>query len=321
MDCTWDDNIADREGLSSAYVYFNRSTQTYMADSNVSNVQSHVTESMWNGYLPEIVYDSGATKTDYGIIYTPSGALAAPQITAAGDVMTITAPSGGTVYYTTDGTNPSVASTKAKRYTGAVRLSGVTAVRAVAVANAFYDSGITSAAITPQYNVTFHANGGYIGKKSVKSTVRTIVHGNKLGKIADAKRKGYAFLGWYTKKSGGSKANPSAYVSASGTYYAHWAKVKPGKVTLASVKNVSGKAMKVNIKKSDKASGFQIRYAPSKNMSGARRKETNDNSLTIKKLTKGKTYYVQARMYQKDSVSGKKSYGPWSKAKTVRIKK
>lgn len=321
VDCTWDDNIADDAGWDSSYFYFNRSTQAYMSDSNPYNVASHVTESMWDGYLPQLIYDSGATDTEYGSIYTPAGALAAPVISAVDDKVTLTSPSGGVVYYTTDGTDPSIAATKAKRYTGAITLSGVTVVRAVAVANAFYDSGVTGATVTPQYSIKLNANGGYIGKKSVKAVSKTIVSGNQIGKIADPKRKGYAFMGWYTAKSGGSKVSASTYVSSSGTYYARWAKIKPGKVGLSSVKNVSGRAMKIKIKKSDKASGYMIRYSTNKNMSGAKNKETKDTSLTIKKLGKGKTYYVQARMYQKNSVSGKKSYGPWSKAKTVRIKK
>lgn len=79
--------------------------------------------------------------------------------------------------------------------------------------------------------------------------------------------------------------------------------------------------MKITVKNVKTASGYQIRYAANKNMSGAKRKEISETSCTIKKLSKGKTYYVQVRMYQKESVSGKKSYGPWSKAKTVKIKK
>lgn len=79
--------------------------------------------------------------------------------------------------------------------------------------------------------------------------------------------------------------------------------------------------MKITVKKAKTASGYQLRYATNQNMSGAKRKEITETSCTMKKLSKGKTYYVQVRMYQKESVSGKKSYGPWSKTKTVKIKK
>ena len=56
-------------------------------------------------------------------------------------------------------------------------------------------------------------------------------------------------------------------------------------------------------------------------MSSSKKKLITDTSVDISKLKKGKTYYVQVRMYQKESVSGKKTYGTWSKAKTVKIKK
>ncbi|MCI8635063.1 MAG: hypothetical protein HFJ05_05630 [Eubacterium sp.] len=321
VDCTWDDNIADRNGWKSAYFYFNRSHQTFMQDQNAANVRSHITESLWNGKLPDLIYDSGATDTDIGSIYTPAAALMAPQIVAAGDKVKITAPTGGNVYYTTDGTDPSIASTKSKKYTGEIALSGVTVVRAVASTTGYYDSGITGATITPQYKVTFNANGGYIGKKNVKSSVSTIIHGNAIGKIKNAKRKGYAFLGWYTAKTGGSKISTSSGVTASRTYYARWAKINPKKAQLSSVKNTSRRAMKIKIKKVNTASGFQLRYSTKQNMSGAKRKDISETSCTIKKLSKGKTYYVQVRMYQKESVSGKKSYGPWSKTKKVKVKK
>ena len=49
-------------------------------------------------------------------------------------------------------------------------------------------------------------------------------------------------------------------------------------------------------------------------------KKNKTVSATIKKLKKKKTYYVQVRMYQKDSATGKKKYGAWSKIKTVKIK-
>ena len=102
-------------------------------------VLSHTPEDRWNGYLPELTYDSGAGLYDIGTVHTPSAALSAPQISCSGSTVTISAPAG-TVYYTIDGTNPSIAFTKARRYTGPFKLFGPTMVRAVAVANGYYDS-------------------------------------------------------------------------------------------------------------------------------------------------------------------------------------
>ena len=48
-------------------------------------------------------------------------------------------------------------------------------------------------------------------------------------------------------------------------------------------------------------------------------KKNKTTSYTVKKLTKGKTYYARVRSYK--IVSGNKFYGSYSKAKTVKIKK
>ena len=48
-------------------------------------------------------------------------------------------------------------------------------------------------------------------------------------------------------------------------------------------------------------------------------KKASTTSTTIMKLTKGKTYYIRVRTYQK--VSGKNYYSTWSGSKNVTIKK
>ena len=48
-------------------------------------------------------------------------------------------------------------------------------------------------------------------------------------------------------------------------------------------------------------------------------KKAATTSTTVKKLTKGKKYYVCVRTYQK--VSGKTYYSTWSASKNVTIKK
>ncbi len=322
-DLTWNDIPESKTGIYGqdvGYMYFNRSNQMFMSD-EPQLAAYHTPELMWNGYLPELTYDSGATWTDIGVVGTPSATLTAPQITCSGDVVTLTAPAGGTIYYTTDGSNPSIAFTRADKYTGPFTVTKTTAVKAVAVANGYFDSGVSEATVVPQFTVKFNANGGYIGSKSVKTTSKTAVYGNKMGKLLSPKRKNYAFIGWYTKKSGGSKITSATQITGSKTYYAHWAKIKPVKSSISSVKNTAAKTMKVKIKNISTASGYQIRYSLKKNMSSAKKVTVSENTCTINKLKKGKTYYVQVRMYQQESVTGKTTYGTWSKVKTVKIKK
>ncbi len=96
------------------------------------------------------------------------------------------------------------------------------------------------------------------------------------------------------------------------------------KITLSSVKNLSGKKLQVNWKKNSKVTGYQIQYSTSKSFASSKTKQTTVKTKStvkkiIKSLTKGKTYYVRIRAYK--TVDGKKYYGTWSATKTVKIKK
>jgi len=95
----------------------------------------------------------------------------------------------------------------------------------------------------------------------------------------------------------------------------------PGKAALASVKASGGKKLTVKWKKMAGASGYEVQCCLKKNFkSGVKKamaKKGNKTSLVIKKLKKGKSYYVRIRAYKTVKVNGKtqKLYGAWSKAK------
>jgi uncharacterized repeat protein (TIGR02543 family) len=72
-----------------------------------------------------------------------------------------------------------------------------------------------------KYTVKWNANKG-----KVKKTSTSIAKGSKVGKLQKPTRSGYKFLGWYTKKSGGTKISKSTMIKGSKTYYAHWKKRK-----------------------------------------------------------------------------------------------
>lgn len=66
--------------------------------------------------------------------------------------------------------------------------------------------------------------------KCGKSTL-TVTYGGKLKGLPKATRKGYNFLGWYTKKSAGTKVTASTKTTAvlpKKTLYAHWKKKSSG---------------------------------------------------------------------------------------------
>ncbi|MCR5273281.1 MAG: InlB B-repeat-containing protein [Lachnospiraceae bacterium] len=190
------------------------------------------------------------------------------------------------------------------------------------------DSGATASSIgsvsegTSKYTVTLKANGGYIGSSGTTSKKKTVTYGKKYGTLTSPKRKGYTFLGWYTKKSGGSKVTKSTKVTTSKnhTLYAHWKKISLGKTTIKSVKNSSSKAISITLKKISSADGYKIQYSLKKSMSNAKTKTVTKTSAKIKSLKKGKTYYIRVRAYKKDS-AGKLVYGKYSSVKSIKIKK
>ena len=106
------------------------------------------------------------------------------------------------------------------------------AVLAVALAIALVPAAATQAA-TPKVRITFKANGGKVGTAKTK-TVK-VKKGAKIGKLPTAKRAGYTFKGWWTKKTDGKKITKKTKATKTTTYWAHWAKKasskteKPGK--------------------------------------------------------------------------------------------
>lgn len=93
-----------------------------------------------------------------------------------------------------------------------------------------------------KYKVAFNANGGTL---SSSEKIRYVKYSKKIGSLPSPTRTGYAFLGWYTKKSGGTKITSSRVVKAKTTFYAHWAK-NSAKVTIKLNKN-SGSCSKTSI--------------------------------------------------------------------------
>lgn len=98
---------------------------------------------------------------------------------------------------------------------------------------------------------------------------------------------------------------------------------KPGKASLTSAKNVSGRKLTAGWNKVSGASGYQVQIATNKTFTKSVKKSSVKGASTLKKtmssLTKGKTYYVRVRAYK--SKYGQKAYGSWSNVKSVKITK
>lgn len=162
--------------------------------------------------------------------------------------------------------------------------------------------------------ITFNANGGKVGNTTAYKT--TVKAGSKIGKLKTAKRQGYAFEGWYTKKTGGSKVTSSAKVNNNITYYAHWKKVAAGSVKITSVKSKSKGKFEITFKKVNNVSGYEISYADNKTMKKAVVKNVKNLKFSGTKLKSGKTYYIAVRAYVTDS-TGKKVFGKSANTKIV----
>lgn len=95
---------------------------------------------------------------------------------------------------------------------------------------------------------------------------------------------------------------------------------RPKKVTLKKVKALGKGKVKVTWKKLSGVSGYQVQYARNKKFTKAKKsKRCSVNTVTLKSLKKGKTWYVRVRAYKK-SGSGT-TYGAWSGVKKVRVKR
>ncbi len=108
---------------------------------------------------------------------------------------------------------------------------------------------------------------------------------------------------------------PATTTAAAPTTEAPAAVTAPAKVKISSAKNVKGKKLTIKFKKITGAKSYQIVYSLKKNFKGKKTINTTKTSYTIKKLKKGKTYYVKVR------AKNTAGFGKFSAVKKVKIKK
>lgn len=183
-------------------------------------------------------------------------------------------------------------------------------------------------------------------KAPVMSGITKLASGIKISWKKVANAKGYQV---YRKIKGGSwkklatinKQTTLSYTdktAKNGKFYAYRLKAINGKVSsaystktlqtyyltkLSNLKPVNKATRKLVVrwKKNTKAGGYQIQYAKNSKFTNAMKKKVSSKkvSLTLKKLTKKKTYYIRIRCYKK--TGGKTYYSPWSNVRKIKIKK
>jgi uncharacterized repeat protein (TIGR02543 family) len=318
VDCTWDD-----QGVT-YYTFFARSDNAY--DYKLGKASSHQEESYWNEYLPKCTLDSGST-------YTEAGTL--PAITEQTEPVTISvspvymtnektgvqsvksykvtmkcATNGASIYYTTDGSTPSVAYGKAKKYEKAISVtsvSDISKIAAIAVCDQKYDSEAVAGAdyTQPTYTITYVLNGG----KNSADNPTSYTSVTKTFTLQAPTKKGYTFAGWYTSKTfDTSKVTKIAKGSGGNlTLYAKWTPITY-KISFNGNGATSGSM-------SAKSCKYGTSYKLTANK--FKRKGYTFTGWNTKKNGKGKTYKNKASIKSLTSTSGKTItlYAQWKKNK------
>lgn len=313
MDCTWDD-LDGYAGYEIIYKFFNRSEAVIKSDG------THEIESMFDGKLPASTLDSGANNTSIGKCATPSKKTAAPKITCKSvkngvQVAISSTTSNAEIYYTVNGSTASSSYTKSYRYKQPFTVSKKTNIKAIAVKDTYWNSDQTGKTVDGRvYTVNFKSNGG-------SSVSKQYVQYNKtIKKPSNPKRSKYIFCGWYSDSKLTKAWNFNNKITSGKTLYAKWKKISLKKATISKMQNVSGRKLKVTVKKVSGADGYQIQYSTKSNMKSAKTVTSSKTTTTISKLSKGKKYYVRVKAYKKDS-TGKKVAGKWSKVKNLKVSK
>lgn len=165
------------------------------------------------------------------------------------------------------------------------------------------------------YTITYELKGGKNNSKNPAS------YGSNPVTLETPKKYKHTFGGWFLDDSYQKKITEiTPNMKKNITVYAKWNKVSVAKVTLKSVKNNKKNSAKITFKKVSGAKSYEVVYAQDKKFKKAKKLIVKKTTATIKKLKKGKTYYVRVRAFKYDG-SKNKIYGKYSKIKKVVIKK
>lgn len=164
------------------------------------------------------------------------------------------------------------------------------------------------------YKIVFDGNKGKVSKKS-----KTVTKGLAYGSLPVPARKGYTFLGWYTKLQGGSKITETKIVGLTKNMrlYARWTLAKPKMNFDATGGKVSKKYKKVTYSKkygklpTPKRKGYYFRGWYTKKKGGSR-----ITSNMVSKRAKDSTIYARWKA-KKISVKFNPNGGKVKKTKKV----
>ena len=235
FDLTWDDTYTESWEWST-YLYHGRSDAMYDVDLNLGsssaddNIAAHQEETYWEPYLPPCTLDSNPKGPYYsaqGTFATGVATVETPQIAVSyeGEGITVslsTATDGAKIYYTLDGTTPSVAGTKTLIYGDSFETEPDTQVKAVAVLDTYTDSEVASKLVELEsYPITYILDGG------VNHEDNPATYNIKSEFTLQAPSKaGYNFVGWFTDSEATEQVTGiSAGTTGNRAFYAIWSPI------------------------------------------------------------------------------------------------
>lgn len=162
-----------------------------------------------------------------------------------------------------------------------------------------------------RYKITYVLNKGKNNPQNPSHYTEGFV------KLKNPSRRGYAFRGWYLDKK--FKKRATGLSGRNVTVYARWRKMAVKKVAALKLRSSKRKLL-VRYEERPKCRGYEIHLARNRKFTWGRMTvETDKTNNVIRRLTRGKIYYVKVRAYKIDS-AGKKVYGKYSSVGKIRIK-
>ncbi len=231
FDVTWDDTNTDAAGRP-VYMYYGRSDAMYDVDLGYNDeaaISYHQEEAYWEPYLPICSLDAtpNASYSVPGTFATGVETVRTPEIGVSyeGEGITVslsTATAGAKIYYTVDGTNPSVADTKTLIYGSSFEVEPDTQVKAIAVLDTYTDSEMASKLVQMEsYPITYVLDGG------VNHVDNPATYNIKSAFTLQAPSKvGYKFVGWFSDEECLQQVTGIA-VGSTGerAFYASWSPI------------------------------------------------------------------------------------------------
>lgn len=189
------------------------------------------------GDVAVMTYNGLASDSAYSKIpAAPVASVAAGEYTGTKKVSLSTKTKDAEIYYTTDGTTPTVKSTK---YTKEISITKTSTLKAIAVKNGVVSKGVMSVDYTIKkvssgggggggssrpstpsaYTVSFDLN--YEGATGAPAS-QTVNSGDISTMPNDPERENFAFVGWHTEKNSITPFDFESEIKSNYTLYAHW---------------------------------------------------------------------------------------------------